>query len=139
MKVIDNKAFTLIELLVSIAIIAVLSAVAIVNFNSVRHKGDDAAIRTNIAALPSAASVYYDSNNEYIGFCNASLIDPVKSGIININNSGCQSYGPQGCFYCSDNSNSWIAMGKLHDGTWFCVDSNGAKADVPNSGISTCL
>jgi prepilin-type N-terminal cleavage/methylation domain-containing protein len=59
------RAFTLIELLVVIAIIGILSGVVIVNLNSARQKGQDAAIKNQVAQIRSSAIVYQDDNNNF--------------------------------------------------------------------------
>ena len=65
-----KKGFTLIELLVVIAIIGILSAVVIVNLNSARSKGQDAAIKSQMQQVRSGGVLYYDTN---YGFGTATL------------------------------------------------------------------
>ena len=55
-----KKGFTLIELLVVIAIIGILSSVVLASLNTARNKGSDAAVKSQLAAIRSQASVYYN-------------------------------------------------------------------------------
>ncbi len=59
------KAFTLIELLVVIAIIGILSSIVIVNLNSARGKGQDAAVKQQMSQIRSAAILYEDTTNGF--------------------------------------------------------------------------
>jgi prepilin-type N-terminal cleavage/methylation domain-containing protein len=63
MKINNNKltGFTLIELLVVVAIIGILASVVIVNLNSARAKGQDSAIKQQLAQLRSSGELYYDT------------------------------------------------------------------------------
>lgn len=63
----NNKfsGFTLIELLVVITIIGILSTVVIVNLNSARTKGQDTAIKEQMAQIRTIAAFYLDKNDGY--------------------------------------------------------------------------
>ncbi len=54
-----NKGFTLIELMVVIAIIGVLSAVAMPKFRDMLEKSREGATKANIGTIMSAISVYH--------------------------------------------------------------------------------
>ena len=54
------KGFTLIELLVVIAIIGILSSVILASLNSARSKGNNAAIKSNLASMRPQMEVYFD-------------------------------------------------------------------------------
>ena len=60
-----NKGFTLIELLVVIAIIGILSSVVLASLNSARNKGNDAAIKNNLANIRPQAEMFYDTYSGY--------------------------------------------------------------------------
>jgi len=67
-----NKGFTLIELLVVIAIIGILSSVVLASLNTARNKGEDAAVKSNLAGARAEAEIYYDTASTYEGVCAAS-------------------------------------------------------------------
>lgn len=106
----NNKGFTLVELLVVIAIIAVLSAIAIVNLNSARNKGNDAAVKANMAALPAGGELYRDNTGSYSGFCIDTSIDGIEANVTD--------------FECYDTATGWAALGPLETQV-FCIDSTG--------------
>jgi prepilin-type N-terminal cleavage/methylation domain-containing protein len=62
------RGFTLIELLVVIAIIGILSSVVLASLNTARSKGNDAAVRSNLANARAQAELFYDDNGDkYVG------------------------------------------------------------------------
>ena len=126
----------------SIAIIAVLSAIAIVNLNTARNKANNVAIKANLSTLPAAAETYYNDNyNDYSGFCTATSIEGVRASVQGINNYACADDvgNPKACFDCDADKYDWIVFGRLHAGNWFCIDGLGTQSitSTPNSG--TCI
>ncbi|HEX4048498.1 MAG TPA: type II secretion system protein [Elusimicrobiota bacterium] len=55
----ERRGFTLIELMIVVAIIGILSAIAIPKFASLLRKSSEAASKGNLASLRSALTVYY--------------------------------------------------------------------------------
>ena len=62
---IKQKGFTLIELLVTIAIIAILSGIAIVSFSGQTAKARDARRKSDLENLRQAIEMYYEDNGKY--------------------------------------------------------------------------
>lgn len=136
-----NKGFTLIELLVVIAIIGILSSVVLASLNTARDKGNDAAIKSNLANIRAQAEIYYDgTGNKSYGTesadCTAGLFatNPVTDAI----NSAKTASGGTATCTSSDNTisgtgaaSSWAISVPLKASTksW-CVDSGGISKEV---------
>jgi prepilin-type N-terminal cleavage/methylation domain-containing protein len=58
----NRKGFTLIELMIVVAIIGILSAIAIPKFADLIRKSNEGATKGNLGALRSAISIYYGEN-----------------------------------------------------------------------------
>ena len=72
----SRKGFTLIELMIVVAIIGILSAIAIPKFADLIRKSNEGATRGNLSTIRSAISIYYSENEGvYPGNPN-SLITP---------------------------------------------------------------
>lgn len=148
MKINNNRltGFTLIELLVVVAIIGILASVVIVNLNSARAKGQDSAIKQQMAQLRSSAELYYDNYSGYANndvpisncpnassFANTFFSQPdVTKALEKIQAdsgqtlkcavSGKPTTGSLG-------SQSWVAFAALRSqsGKFWCVDSTGSS------------
>lgn len=61
----NRKGFTLIELLIVIAIIGVLTTIAVVALGSARRKARDAKRVADVKAIQNALELYYQESNGY--------------------------------------------------------------------------
>ena len=88
-----KRGFTLIELLVVIAVLGVLSSIILASLNSARGRGNDTAIKSELAQIRTQAELYATINGDYAtasiggaaGSCkNAStlFIDPTIAQIL---------------------------------------------------------
>ena len=80
----NQAGFTLIELLVVMAIIGILAAIAIPNFQQYRQRGFDARAKTDVYNLATAQEAYFLANEAYSscadqGACEAALAGFVGS------------------------------------------------------------
>jgi prepilin-type N-terminal cleavage/methylation domain-containing protein len=66
MKTINKKGFTLIELMIVISIIAILAAIAPLNFISYRSRAEDTAVKMLLAEIGSLEREYRAENGVYI-------------------------------------------------------------------------
>jgi len=69
----NQKGFTLIELMIVIAIIGILSAIAIPNFLSYRAKGQDTSAKTEASNFYSAAMAEFADTGSSKAFSSANL------------------------------------------------------------------
>ncbi|MCJ7793040.1 MAG: type II secretion system GspH family protein, partial [Candidatus Marinimicrobia bacterium] len=60
-----KKGFTLIELLVVVSIIAMLTALIMVNINAVRERARDVERKSDLDQIKKALRMYYNDNNRY--------------------------------------------------------------------------
>lgn len=77
----SKKGFTLIELMIVVAIIGILSAIAIPKFADLIRKSNEGATRGNLSTIKSAISIYYSENEgEYPGVLDTALTNPPVGG-----------------------------------------------------------
>lgn len=120
-----EKGFTIIELIVVIAIIAVLSAILVPNVTSYIKKGDDSAIKQQVAQIRIAGTNFFSTNGTYVGMCSPGTecytaranIDKLKGKLF--------SFYPETNTYCisftlSDGASKW------------CVDNTGYVGPIDN-------
>lgn len=135
-----NKGFTLIELLMVIAIIGLLSTIILTSLSDARNRGSDAAVKSNLNSIRSAADLYYDNNNNSYGtfaigncvagagmFSNSTIISAINAAI---------SAG-DGTSRCVASINSYaIAIGMKTIGQSWCIDSLGRAKQYLGNPVS---
>jgi len=141
-----NKGFTLIELLVVIAIIGILSSVVLASLNTARDKGNDAAVKANLANIRAQAEIFYDDatqGNQTYGTESATCStagslfasNPVSDAIASAETA---SGGSAACTSSDKtttpalDATSWAIQVPLKsDSTkYWCVDSGGISKEV---------
>ncbi len=136
--------FTLIELLVVVAIVGILASITLGYLDSAKKKGDDTAVKSNLATMRSVAEIFFlDNLNSYL---------PAGGSTFSI--ATCPSYNPSGTSMlskdkviaaaiaeavyrgngssCYNSANIWaVAVGlKLTPNTSWCVDVAGTAKMV---------
>jgi prepilin-type N-terminal cleavage/methylation domain-containing protein len=153
-----RRGFTLIELLVVIAIIGILSSVVLASLNTARNKGNDAAIKSNLAEARAQAELFYDANgNAYVqstgtisDVCfngavqnNVRGIYPSVLGAANAAGIGTVSYNVAptasivSCVSTSGSTGGWAASAPLKTGGYYCVDNTGTATTTSAATIGS--
>jgi prepilin-type N-terminal cleavage/methylation domain-containing protein len=122
----STSGFTLIELLMAIAIIGFLANITYGFFVEAQDKGDDAAAKSDLLSLrPEMELLYVETGNStYVGLCthpniarfNTSIQEKIGAGI-----------------NCDAVKDQWAVEIPLRVGGYFCIDSQGASIEDPQS------
>ncbi len=138
-----NTGFTLIELLVVIAIIGILSSIVLASLNTARSKGNDAAIKANLATVTVQAELWYDTYSNYVsggGGSLATVACPTSGGSlfggdVTIQQAIAAAVAAAGgttaavtrCAIGNGGVTYAVAVRMANATDWWCVDSYGAK------------
>ena len=74
-----HSGFTLIELMVTVAIIAILAAVAIPNYTAYITRSKIAEATSALLAMRTKMEQYFQDNRSYAGACTAGTVAPLPS------------------------------------------------------------
>lgn len=74
-----NSGFTLIELMVTVAIVAILAAVAVPSYKDYSMRGKIPQATNNLATLRVQLEQYYQDNRTYVGACAAGTVAPLPA------------------------------------------------------------
>ncbi|MEI6288003.1 MAG: type II secretion system protein [bacterium] len=126
-----QQGFTLIELLIVIAIIGLLSSLAVVSLSGARNKAYDAQIKSDLAQVRTSLEMSASDN----GGSYAAWTMPA-----NINAPACSGTK----YVASTTAIGFRVYGQLCANTaqYFCIDGNGnvtTTSAVPTAGAETCL
>ena len=75
----SQRGFTLIEMMVVVAIIAILTAIAIPNYMDYVTRTKLTEAKTNLAAMRTKLEQYYQDQKTYVGACAAGTVAPLPS------------------------------------------------------------
>jgi len=77
----SSKGFTLIELIITVAIIGVLAAIAIPQYNSYRNNSINTIALTDLKNIMSAEELYYVNNQTYVNLTTIAGYQPTLSSL----------------------------------------------------------
>ncbi len=142
-----TRGFTLIELLVVIAIIGILSSVVLASLNTARHKGNDAAVKTNLDGVRTQAALYYDNNGNTYGASSVCTLGS-ETGMFTdatIKNAMAQIKTADGgtqptCATSALGQDFAVFAPLTASGKSWCIDAQGASREVttPTLATTTC-
>lgn len=152
----NRKGFTLIELLIVIAIIGILSSLAIVSLSSARNKAKDAQIKSDLSQFRTFMTVTYPDGefDDAVADANGETVDVVADEMAQVSppldhpdtsmdyvviiGDGSGAAAPYNVA-----NRHWAAYAELLDpaGEYFCVDSSGTAVQtdtVPTAASPVC-
>jgi len=92
-----QTGFTLIELMVTVAIVAVLAAIALPNYTAYLARGKLAEATTNALAMKTKLEQFYQDNRTYVGACAPGTIAPLPPAYLSGGNPGVLRYSTITC------------------------------------------
>ncbi len=145
-----RRGFTLIELLVVIAIIGILAGITLASLSVARAKGNDAAIKSELNGIRTAAAEqYYLANNSSYGTSsgtagscgngspNGSAMWADSTSNMSQLIAAIQNVVGAANMDCGTNASAWSVAVKLPSGTYWCVDSRNRVGSVSSTTATT--
>jgi type IV pilus assembly protein PilE len=87
-----HSGFTLIELMVTVAIVAILAAIALPSYTAYITRSKIQEATTNLLAMRTKLEQFYQDNRTYVGACAAGTIAPLPPAYISGNPPGVLKY-----------------------------------------------
>ncbi|MFH1656846.1 MAG: type II secretion system protein [Candidatus Nealsonbacteria bacterium] len=132
----NSAGFTVIELLLVIAIIGLLSAIALISLIDAKNKTRDTKIDTSISQIRVQAQVWYNDHNDsgnyyYDGFCGDDNVDILETEII-LQNGGILPN-------CYAGSDDYCFSALYTNGiTYICIDETGRFDNIQCNDSNDC-
>lgn len=128
----NRKGFTLVEMLVVIAVIGIISTVALTALGPSRNRAKDSRIISGLNQIRAIAEVVYDGDYD--------AVDPVQADIAKSSADITANGGQLVITRSVAPSQAYEAHSRLasNNARFYCVDSSGATIEtvnVPNNGV----
>lgn len=151
-----KKGFTILELLVVLALIGIITVLALAYMQSSKEKGGDGGVRQNIINARSQAEVYYANNNEsYNGVCStvtARAIGKMVRAAAKAHgltpsdpyaDTDVGAWNAEACHDSTDEYAVWVPLSGSTAGTprGLCIDSHNVTREGNSpllNGITSC-
>lgn len=136
MKILHNKGFTLVELMIVVAIIGILAAIAVPNYQKYQAKARQAEVKLNMSGAYTALQSYIVENSSY-----SSCLSAIGVGVGAATEKRYYSFGfaTPGAAPLDTFSNGTACPGTGVGNVWFAatVGANGqAATTVPQAGTT---
>jgi len=148
-----SRGFTLIELLVVVAIIGVLVSAVLVSVSASKGRGNDTAVKSNLATIQVQGVLYYGLGNTYGATNTGSGASCTASGtlfkdttttvedIIGNSVTAAIKAAQGGTVVCRSTSTAFLVAAQTSNGKYWCVDSVGhavEEASQPGNTTTVC-
>lgn len=124
----SRKGFTLVEMLVVIAVIGIISTVALTALGPSRNKAKDTRVISNLQQVRALAETVY--SNGYAALPAGQPIADNAGGILETNRDDIVANGGSLNVTKSVNNSNYSAYSSLLSGGFYCVDSNGFAGNL---------
>ena len=145
-----SYGFALIELLMVIAVLGILTGILFASLSSSHGKGNETAIKSELAVIQTQAVRYYGIGNTYgvpnsgtdasctqsgtmFNDATTDIDNPISMAISNVRAA---VEGGESGVICRSEDTSFLVAAKLSDGIYWCIDSNGAARQIPAHSVS---
>ncbi|NWG31292.1 MAG: prepilin-type N-terminal cleavage/methylation domain-containing protein [Rhodocyclaceae bacterium] len=115
------RGFTLIELMITVAIVAILAAVALPAYNDYLLRGALSEAHGELVAMRTKMETYFLDNRTYVGACAANTVAPLPTG--RFFNYTCSNLSPTTYTIQADGK-----VGERTAGFTYTIDQDNARA-----------
>jgi uncharacterized RDD family membrane protein YckC len=130
----SNRAGLIVGIIIAaflpaIAIVGIFSSVVLASLNSARTKGQDAAIKGEMAILRTQSLLYEDSAGSFKGFCiEPNTVEKLKK----ISMAGASN---EYSYVCNDTEKNWAISNPLKSKGYWCVDSTENQPQIVSTQL----
>ena len=115
--------FSLIELMISVAIVAILAAVALPSYKNYVIRGKLTGAQSTLAGLATSLQQYYQDNRSYVGACAAGTVAPLPAATTDFTYTCPAGNLTATTFVAQATGNA----GSVVNGFAFVIDQNGIR------------